>query len=583
MKDRLDSVAKGSDFAEDQQPSESRGTNDVPAVSPTVNPEEAQPINSSTQDFQDGQLEKVSTMEEQEAKVTPVESNGPPFSVFTRQQKRFIVVMASWAGFFSPVSGNIYFPALNSLSQDLNVSISLINLTLTSYMIFQGLAPAFIGDLADKAGRRPAYAVCFIIYLAANIGLALQNSYAALFVLRCLQSAGSSSTVALSSGVVSDVATASERGKYMGFVTAGALLGPSIGPVVGGVLSQYLGWRAIFWFLTILAATFTIVFLIFFPETARSVVGDGSIAPRAYSMSLLNYLQARKHRSGSSNSLAPTKSRESARPKRRLRFPNPLASVRILMDKETFLLLSYNACLFAGFYDITATIPPLYADIYGFDDLKIGLCYLSLGSGASLAALMNGQMLDRNFHRIARQLNFPVNKKRQSDLSKFPIEKARLQIAIPLCYVGCACLIIHGWIMNIEGPLAADLVVLFIGCYSLTGAFNVTSTLIIDFYPTTSATATAANNLLRCLLGAGATAVVQPMLQGMGRGWTFTFVALVLIALTPTLWVVYFKGMSWREARRLRMEKLDDEKKQRRAGRVEEGDSPKRANSSNSP
>lgn len=81
----------------------------------------------------------------------------------------------------------------------------------------------FIGDFADKAGRRPAYIVCFAIYIAANIGLALQNNYAALFVLRCLQSAGSSTTIALSSGVVSDVATASERGSYMGFVTAGSL------------------------------------------------------------------------------------------------------------------------------------------------------------------------------------------------------------------------------------------------------------------------------------------------------------------------------------------------------------------------
>lgn len=66
--------------------------------------------------------------------------------------------MASWAGFFSPVSGQIYFPALVPLATDLHVSNSLINLTLTSYMIFQGLAPTFVGDFADAAGRRPAYA-----------------------------------------------------------------------------------------------------------------------------------------------------------------------------------------------------------------------------------------------------------------------------------------------------------------------------------------------------------------------------------------------------------------------------------------
>ena len=196
--------------------------------------------------------------------LTTASSVAPLHSVFTPNQKRFIIFMASWGGFFSAVSSNIYFPALNSLAADLHVSNTLINLTLTSYMvshlffcyrsrysqcrqIFQGLAPAFIGELADTAGRRPAYFFCFVVYIAACVGLALQNSYAALFLLRCLQSTGSSGTIALSSGVVADVATAAERGKYMGFVASGSLLGPAIGPVVGGVLSQFLGWRSLFW------------------------------------------------------------------------------------------------------------------------------------------------------------------------------------------------------------------------------------------------------------------------------------------------------------------------------------------------
>lgn len=62
------------------------------------------------------------------------------FSVFTKRQKRFIVFMASWAGFFSPVSSQIYYPALTSLSRDLSVSTSLINLTLTSCMVSEVLS-----------------------------------------------------------------------------------------------------------------------------------------------------------------------------------------------------------------------------------------------------------------------------------------------------------------------------------------------------------------------------------------------------------------------------------------------------------
>ncbi|KAI7649026.1 MFS general substrate transporter, partial [Hortaea werneckii] len=176
-------------------------------------------------------------------------TNLPPFSIFTIQQKRFIVLMVAIAGFFSPLSANIYFPALNTLSRDFNVSSGVINLTLTSYMIFQGLAPTVFGDLADMAGRRPAYLIGFAIYIGACIGIACCNSYAGLLVLRCLQASGSSGTIALASGVVADVATSAERGMWMGWATSGPMVAPALAPVLGGIFSEFLGWRWIFWFL----------------------------------------------------------------------------------------------------------------------------------------------------------------------------------------------------------------------------------------------------------------------------------------------------------------------------------------------
>merc|ERR1711939_215836 len=132
---------------------------------------------------------------------------GPVYSAFGKWKKRYIVIMATFAAFISPTSANIYFPALNPLQEELNVSTTLINLTLTSYMIFQGLAPTVFGDLADMAGRRPAYLIGFAVYIGACIGIACCNSYAGLLVLRCLQASGSSGTIALASGVVADIAT----------------------------------------------------------------------------------------------------------------------------------------------------------------------------------------------------------------------------------------------------------------------------------------------------------------------------------------------------------------------------------------
>ena len=222
----------------------------------------------------------------------------PVHSVFPKPLKYYITFLAAVGSFFSPLAANIYFPVLTTLAKDLNVSNELINLTLTSYMIFQGLAPTVFGDLADMTGRRPAYILGFVIYIGANIGLALQNNYAALFVLRCLQSTGSSGTVALAYGIVADIATSGERGTYIGYVSFGPQAAPALAPVLGGILSQFLGWRSIFWFLTIFSAVFLIVFVISFPETGRNVVGNGSVLPPGWNMSFSSYLKVRRLKMG---------------------------------------------------------------------------------------------------------------------------------------------------------------------------------------------------------------------------------------------------------------------------------------------
>jgi len=118
----------------------------------------------------------------------------PPYSLFTRRQHVLVLCLASYAASFSPLSSFIFFPAIDDLSQALQVPVGRINLTITSYMIVAGLAPALLGDLADKIGRRPVYLFMMSVYCVANVGLALQNNWTALFLLRMLQSCGSAGT-----------------------------------------------------------------------------------------------------------------------------------------------------------------------------------------------------------------------------------------------------------------------------------------------------------------------------------------------------------------------------------------------------
>lgn len=143
---------------------------------------------------------------------------------FTVARKYWIIFLSGFAALFSPLSSSIYYPAITELSLSYKVSIELINLTITSYMVMSGIGPALVSDLADHIGRRPVYISTLSLYFAVNIGLACQRSYPALLVLRMLQSLGASGSISLLYGTVSDLWPPSQRGRHVGLVTCG--LGP---------------------------------------------------------------------------------------------------------------------------------------------------------------------------------------------------------------------------------------------------------------------------------------------------------------------------------------------------------------------
>nr|QTE76010.1 ScyR10 [Scytalidium album] len=478
------------------------------------------------------------------------------FSIYNKTEKLFFVILAGLAALFSPLSANIYYSALNTLATEFHTSLSNINLTITTYLILQGLAPTIVGSLSDDLGRRPMYLACFIIYIGANIGLALQKSYAGLLILRMLQSSGSSGTVALANALVSDIVTSAERGSYISYVSMGALVGPSFGPVIGGLLDKYLGWRSIFWFLTIFAGVTFIVILVFLPETCRKVVSNGSIAPPIWNTSVLSYWHLRKQRKAGIEPNYGAKNQFRRR-------ASPIQSFYILFDKESGFVLLYAAFFFTGFYMVQTGLPGLLQDQYGYSPLDIGLCYIPGGLGSMSASFAMGRFLDFNFRRHARRLGMEISNNRQQDLRHFPIEQARLEIVFPLAYAAGATVIIFGWLVEKKIFIAAPLIFLFLSTFFISCSFQGLSTLIVDLNRENPSSATAAMNMARCLLGAAGTAVVVPMLNAIGMGWVGVFVAGMWVILSPIVLFVIRWGPGWREEKRQKLEVKKEEERNR--------------------
>lgn len=530
------------------------------------------PTNEAKQDKSDVMFDEEKDSvgvrpEESKLKTATTSTTDTPYCILPERQKIFLMMLCSFAAMISPISSSIYFPALNSIGSDLGVSSNKMNLSITMFLvnttrhrtfknmfntcrvqIFQGIAPSFIANFSDIHGRRPAYMIAFVIYLAANIGLSLQKNYAALMVLRCLQSSGSSCTIALGSAAVADLSTRAERGKYIGYATMGVTLGPALGPVIGGLIDHFLGWRWIFRFLIILAGVYSSLIVMLLPETCRAVVGNGSVP------------SARWNRSGWQ--ILSTRFRHGRKPpepnydtvQKGKRRPNIFASALIATEKEPAIILAYGALLYCGYMAVLSTLTSQLKTQYAFNSIQIGLCYLPLGCGSLTSRWTVGSLLDWNFKREAARQGMPIVKNRQQSIEKFNIEVARLAITIPFVYGGALCLIAYGWVMQFKTSLAGPMIMLFFMSHLTTGAFSSLNTLIIDTNRESPATAVAATNLWRCLTGAGAVAAAGPLIERIGLGWTATFIAFLWLAFSPLVWAVYKCGHGWREDLRRKRE-----------------------------
>ncbi|KZT55452.1 MFS general substrate transporter [Calocera cornea HHB12733] len=502
-----------------------------------------------------------------ESKELPSADNTErPYSVFARWEKWVIVFITSIAGIHSPLAANLYFPSIPIIAEAFGKSIELINVTVTVYMLFQGLAPTVWGNLADLqwCGRRPIYLACLSLLAVSCIGLALTptNAYWLLVMLRCFQAAGSASVIALASGTIMDIAASHERGIFLGISGMGPQLGSCIGPVIGGLLTGSLGWRSTFWFLLISSGTTFTVELLFLPETLRAIVGDGSIPAPTYNRPLLPVL-GRKFRGKYDPARRP------AVPKK----AGPLEFVKLFRHPDLLIILGTNAMQFTIFYCIQATTSPLFLEIYPWlTEIQLGLTYLAYGGGCIFGGPISGRLLDWDYQRAKLKAEADREAGIVHDPAKgyrnregVPVIHTRLRVTPIYWSLYILIVVAYGWSAKVKAPLAVLLILQFWGASSFTNfralahcrtamfmsmsIFNVTQVLIMDLFPGRGSSIAAANNVMRCVPGAIVVSIIQYVLDGVGPGWTFTILSAACALSYPLLILEWIKGPEWARRR----------------------------------
>ncbi|KAI1642548.1 MFS general substrate transporter [Daldinia loculata] len=483
---------------------------------------------------------------------TPPASPPPeePYSIFDKQQKALIVLVVSTAATFSGFASNIYFPALPTIAHDLKISIELVNLTVTSYLIFQGLAPSLWGPISDVKGRKIAYVFTFLVFLGACIGLAVTKSYATLIVLRCLQSTGSASTIAIGSGVIGDITTRAERGGFMGIFQAGLLVPVAVGPVIGGALAGSLGWRSIFVFLAIYSGIFLILLTVLLPETLRSIVANGSRKPSnpiaTYPLRIYQKLtKVRWNPEAASSEPAARKHIDVTGP------------LRILISKHAAPIIIYLAIYYAVWQMSITAMSSLFQDRYDLGETQIGLTFIANGAGSMIGTLVTGKILDTDYRRVKAQYEVQTDSETGDGQIRstayiedhFPLEKARLRLIPVFSLAQCLSIVLFGW--TIQYPdrvhIAVPIVSTFITGWTAVSTQSVVMTYLVDIFSDRSAAASASLNLARCLFAAGGTSFIMPMVNGIGVGLAFTICAIVQVVALSGVAIQWKFAASWRQ------------------------------------
>ena len=170
---------------------------------------------------------------------------------------------------FTPLSIDMYLPALPMIESDLKASVGDIQLTLSAFMIAFGLGQIFYGPAGDRFGRRPVILSGLAVYVLASIGCAFAAAAGQLVLLRMLQGLAACGGVVLARTMVRDLAERDHAARIMSLMMACTSIAPMLAPLLGGQILWFLGWRAIFFILAGIGVFAWLAAFLRLPETLR--------------------------------------------------------------------------------------------------------------------------------------------------------------------------------------------------------------------------------------------------------------------------------------------------------------------------
>ena len=152
-----------------------------------------------------------------------------------------------------PFAIDMYLPALPSIGQTLDVSMSAVQASLMAFFISLGIGQIIYGPISDMVGRKPPLYFGLALFAVCSIGCAMAPDIETLIVLRFLQGLGASAGMVIPRAVVRDLHTGNDAARLMSLLMLVFSVSPILAPLSGSLLIEWWGWRSVFWAVTVAA------------------------------------------------------------------------------------------------------------------------------------------------------------------------------------------------------------------------------------------------------------------------------------------------------------------------------------------
>lgn len=166
--------------------------------------------------------------------------------VDTNVTKKAVLLVATMASFLTPFMGSSINIALPTIGKEFAMDAILLSWVATAYLLATAVFLLPFGRIADIYGRKMVFRYGILIYTASSLLSAVATSAIMLISFRVLQGIGGAMVFSTGVAMLTSVYPVGERGKALGINVAAVYLGLSLGPFLGGILTQYFGWRSIF-------------------------------------------------------------------------------------------------------------------------------------------------------------------------------------------------------------------------------------------------------------------------------------------------------------------------------------------------